>query len=249
MNEFVSIITPSYNCKEYFSKTFESVINQTFKEFEWIIIDDCSTDGSYEYICSLIKNDKRIQLFKNNKNHGPAYSRNIGLDKAKGRYITFLDSDDSLDNNYLECQMLFIKENGPLISSGYRRKGKSTSTDFYVPNKVDYKLDLNGNPLSCLTTMYDRKVIGEERFLIDNDIVEDYAFWLNILRKGIVAKGNPKILATYNVHEGSKSRNKKRLIKEMFNVYHKTQKLSFIRSAYHLFKWAIYGTKKYRNVK
>lgn len=135
----VSIITPAYNCKNAIKDTVNSVLSQTFKDFEWIIVDDCSSDGSFEFIKDLIKDDKRIVLLQTQKNGGSAAARNIALKHAAGRYITFLDSDDLLDPNYLECQLEFMKEHGPLISAGYRRKAKHTCTDFFVPDKVDYK--------------------------------------------------------------------------------------------------------------
>ena len=199
----ISIITPSYNCKQVFKATFDSVLSQTYKDFEWIIVDDCSTDGSYEYIKELTKDDKRIKVLQTPKNGGSAVARNIGLKYATGRYITFLDSDDLLDPNYLECQLEFIKDNGPLISAGYRRQAEHTCTDFYVPEETDYKKALKGNPLSCLTTMYDRSVIGDLYFDETYNRHEDYIFWLTILKRGIVAKGNHKVLATYVIRSNS----------------------------------------------
>lgn len=200
-----------YYCRLIVSQTYESVLSQIFTDYEWIVVDNCSND------------DSRISVLRTNENGGTAVARNVGLRHAKGRYITFLDSDDLLDPNYLEKQLEFIKENGPLISSGYRRKAKHTCTDFLVPEIVDYKTALSGNPLSCLTTMYDRKVIGDAFFPEDIDRPEDYAFWVNILRKGIIARGNPLVLATYNIIEGSKSSNKFKLIGCMHKAYHKTQ--------------------------
>ena len=131
----------------------------------------------------FIKKDKRVKVIFSEKNGGSAAARNKGLKEEKGRYITFLDSVDSLDSNYLESQVNFIKENGPLISAGYRRKAEHTCTDFYVPEETDYKKALKGNPLSCLTTMYDRSVIGDLYFDETYNRHEDYIFWLTILKK------------------------------------------------------------------
>ena len=197
----------------------------------------------------MFDHDDRIVLLQTPKNGGTAVARNIGLKHAKGRYITFLDSDDLLDSNYLERQLEFIKDNGPLISAGYRRQAKHTCTDFFVPNEVDYKKALKGNPLSCLTTMYDREVIGE-RFFPENLMkCEDYVFWLNILKDGYIAKGNRNVLATYIIREGSKSRNKIKLIKYMYHVYHKTQGINWFKSWLYVIRWAFYGKKKYKNVR
>ena len=248
-NRIVSIITPAYNCKETFAATFNSVISQTFKDWEWIIIDDCSADSSFEFIKNLAKDESRIIVLQTKENSGTAIARNIGLKEAKGRYITFLDSDDLLDPDYLEKQLNFIKDHGPLISAGYRRQAEHTCTDFMVPENVDYKTALKGNPLSCLTTMYDRDVIGEVYFPEDIKKPEDYVFWLNILKRGIVAHGNPHVLATYIIRRGSKSSNKFGLIKYMFRVYHKTQKINWFKSWYYVVRWAFYGKKKYKNVR
>lgn len=246
---FVSIITPAYKCRNTIEETYKSVLAQTFSDWEWIVVDDCSPDDSFSYIKELTEGDPRVTVLQTPKNGGTAVARNIGLKHAKGRYITFLDSDDLLDPNYLECQLLFMKEHGPLISAGYRRKAKHTCTDFFVPDEVNYEKALKGNPLSCLTTMYDRSVIGDVFFLEDIDRPEDYVFWLNILRKGIIAYGNPVVLATYNIRDGSKSSNKFKLIGYMHKVYHKTQGINWLKSWFYVVRWAIYGKKKYRNVK
>ena len=244
----VSIITPAYKCKEIIKATYESVVAQTFLDWEWIVVDDCSPDDSFSFIKELVKDNNKVIVLQTTKNSGTAVARNIGLKNANGRYITFLDSDDLLDPNYLECQLEFIKEHGPLISAGYRRKAKHTCTDFFVPDEVDYKKALKGNPLSCLTTMYDRSVIGEVFFPEDIDRPEDYVFWLNILRKGIVAHCNPVVLATYNIMDGSKSSNKFKLIGYMYKVYHKTQGINWFKSWFYVIRWAFYGKKKYKNV-
>ena len=245
----ISIITPSYNSKETINHTYNCVFLQTLSNWQWIIVDDCSTDGSFELIKELTKDDERIIVLQTPKNSGSAAARNIGLKHASGRYITFLDSDDFLDSNYLECQLEFMKEHGPLISAGYRRKAKHTCTDFYVPEEVDYKKALKGNPLSCLTTMYDKNVIGEVFFPEELMRCEDYVFWLSILKKGIVAKGNPRVLATYNIIEGSKSSKKFKLIKYMYYIYHKTQGINWLKSCFYVIRWAFYGKKKYKNVR
>ena len=245
----VSIITPYYNSKQYFDATFKSVLSQTYQDWEWIVVDDCSTDGSHDYLVDLSKKDKRIKIVFSETNVGTAGSRNIALKIATGRYITFLDSDDILDPNYLECQLDFIKDNGPLISAGYRRQAEHTCTDFYVPEETDYKKALRGNPLSCLTTMYDRSVIDDLYFDETYNRHEDYIFWLAILKRGIVAKGNHKVLATYVIHSNSKNSNKSKLVKSMYRVYHESQGFNWLKSWIYVFRYALYSKKKYRNVK
>lgn len=245
----VSIITPAYNCKETIKQAYETIVAQSFSDWEWIVVDDCSADGSFDFIKEMTSSDKRVSLFQTPKNSGTSVARNIGLKNAKGRYITFLDSDDLLDENYLENQLSFIKDNGPLISAGYRRQAKRSCTDFFVPDEVDYRKALKSNPLSCLTTMYDREAIGDVLFPEDIDRPEDYVFWLNILKRGFIAKGNHKVLATYVIHSGSKSSNKVKLIKRMHKVYHKTQGIGWLKSWFYVVRWAFNGKKKYKNVR
>lgn len=247
--EKITIITPSFRSRDTIQDTFNSVINQTNKNWEWIIVDDCSDDGSFDFIKELIKNEKRILLFQTEENSGSATARNLGLQFSSGRYITFLDSDDTIDSDYLEKQLEFIRENGPIVSAGYRRMAKKTCTDFYVPKDVDYKLILKGNPLSCLTTMYDKNVVGERFFPNKLEKCEDFVFWLNILKDGFIAHGNPNVLATYRIRPGSKSSNKLHLIKYMYRVYHKTQNLNFFKSWFYVICWMFYGLRKYKGVR
>lgn len=245
----VSIITPAYNCKNTIKGTYDSVLSQTFADWEWIIADDCSTDDSFSYIKELTKSESRIIVLQTPKNGGSAAARNIALKNASGRYITFLDSDDLLDPNYLECQLEFIKDNGPLISAGYRRQAEHTCTEFFVPDETDYKKALRGNPLSCLTTMYDRKVIGDVFFDETYDRHEDYILWLSILKRRIVAKGNHKVLATYVIHPNSKNSKKSKLVKSMYRVYHESQGFNWLKSWIYVFRYALYSKEKYRDVK
>ena len=247
--EKVSIITPSFNSKKYFLETYKSVVAQTYENFEWIIVDDCSSDGSYEFIKNLIKDDSRVKLQKLDRNSGTAKARNLGLKCSSGRFVTFLDADDMIDKNYLENQVNFMVNNGPIISSGYRRiTGKST-TNFYVPPNVSYKDLLKTCSLSCLTTMYDKQIIGDCFFPENMKKAEDYPFWLNILKKGYVAKGNPEVLASYRILEGSRSRNKLSLARHIFYVYHTTQSFGFLKSLFFVFRWAFNGLIKYKTVK
>lgn len=241
---------PSYNASSYIKEAILSVINQTYSNWELIVTDDCSTDNSYEIALELAKQDQRIQVYKNLKNSGTSVARNNGLDHAKGKYVTFLDSDDYLDPTYLEKQVRFLEENNyVVVSSDYYRLTPNSNTIYSIPKQVDYKRLLKGNPLSCLTTMYNRELLPDVRFPIDLMKCEDYVFWLNILKMGYVAYGNNETLATYRILKTSKSRKKLRLIKYMWIVYRKTQKLSWFYSVFCVFRWALYGLKKYRNVR
>ena len=245
----VSIITAAYNCRKFFKETFDSVLSQTYASWEWIIVEDHSTDDSFSYIESLVKGDSRITLIRTERNSGTAVARNLGLNLAKGQYIDFLDADDFLDKDYLEKQVAFMKDNGPLITSGYRRLTEHSCTDFIAKKDITYKALLKSNSISCLATMYDKNQIGDVRFPEDMDKNEDYVFWLNILKKGYTAKVNSCVLTTYRLHGGNKSRNKFALIKYTYRVYRKSQKLNPFKGLWYLLCWAFNGLWKYKNIR
>ena len=245
----VSIITPSFNSKAFFAATFESVLSQTYSGWEWIVVDDCSVDGSFEYVKELTKGDKRITVLQTPKNSGSAVARNIGLYKAKGKYITFLDSDDMLDKDYLESQISFIQDNGPIITAGYRRLARKSTTNYMPRQNITYRKLLYGCDTSCLTTMFDSQIIKDVRFNEALAKDEDYIFWLDILKKGFVVKTNKKILATYRIRKQSKNGSKTKLLKPIYIVYRKVLKMNLTRTFWHIFCYFLYGCKKYYNVR
>lgn len=110
-------------------------------------------------------------------------------------------------------------------------------------------IEINSNYLSCLTTMYDRSVIGEVSFDETYERHEDYKMWLSILKRGIVAKGNHKILATYIIHSNSKNSNKSKLVKSMYRIYHESQGFKWLKSWIYVFRYALYSKKKYKGVR
>ena len=203
MNDLISIITPLYNAEKYIEETINSVFNQTYKNWEMIIVDDCSNDNSFAIAKRFEATDSRIKVFSLTTNGGSAVARNYALKQAKGNYITFLDADDLLDKNYLDSQLKFIDEtNAAVVSAAYRRMAKNSITDFYVPEYVDYKLLLKGNPISCLSTMYNKEIVGERYFPEDLRKCEDYVFWLNIAKEGFEFNGwmlNGEIVESHTV--------------------------------------------------
>ena len=130
-----------------------------------------------------------------------------------------------------------------------RRETVHICIDFYVSEETNYQTALKGNPLSCLTTMYDRSVIGDLLFDETYNRHEDYIIWLNILKRGIVAKGNHNVLAAYVIHSNSKNSNKTKLVKFMYRVYHQSQGFNWLKSWIYVFRYALFSKKKYRNVK
>ena len=184
MAGLVSIIMPSYNTAPYIAESIQSVIDQTYKDWELIIVDDCSTDNTDEVITSL--HDERIRYFKNEKNGGAAVSRNKALRKAKGKWIAFLDSDDLWDPEKLEKQIAFMKENGYVFSyTNYEEidaDGNKTGVRVTGPKKITKSGMYNYCWPGCLTVMYDANHIG----LIQIEDIKknnDYAMWLKVCKK------------------------------------------------------------------
>lgn len=180
----VSIIMPSYNTAPYIRETIQSVLDQTYQNWELIIVDDCSTDNTDEVVASI--KDDRIRYLKNEKNSGAAVSRNRALREAKGRWIAFLDSDDLWMPEKLEKQISFMEKNGYSFSyTNYEEidvEGNDTGVRVTGPKKVTKTGMFNYCWLGCLTVMYDRDVVG----LIQIEDIKknnDYAMWLKVCKK------------------------------------------------------------------
>lgn len=244
----VTIITAAYNCISYFRNAFNAVENQTFKDFEWIIVDDGSTDGTTELLEELARDNSFIKLFKLEKNSGSSAARNFALDKAQGKYISFLDSDDVIDKNFLEEQTKFIKDHGPIVSGYYRIKSEKKEKLFEIPEKITFKENLKLNYLSPLTTMFERETFKNVRFDPLFDRQEDYIFWMDMLKTGVTCYTNKKLLGTYNIHKGSKNFRKIHLVKYNYRIYHKVFGFTFIHALFCVVRWGINGLVKYRGL-
>lgn len=246
----ISIITPMYNAQKYVGQTIESVLAQTYPNWEMLIVNDGSNDACSEVVKKYAEKDSRIKLI-NQSNGGSASARNNALKSAQGRYICFLDADDLLLPTFFEKQLHFLKEkNAALVFSSYNRideNGNEKLNPFIVPEKVTYNSLLKTCPISCLTSIYDKRIVGEQFFREDlKSLRDDFAFWLEMLKKIKVAYGNKEILAAYRVFRSSTTGNKKKVIKPQFLIYYKIEKLGLLRSMYYLCHWAINGFFKYK---
>lgn len=182
----VSIITPNWNCAKFVRDTIKSVQNQTYTNWEMIIVDDCSTDESETIIKSFLTEDNRIKFIRNEKNSGAAISRNYALREAKGKWIAFLDSDDLWTPDKLEKQLKFMVENGYKFSyTKYieidelgKEKGICISGPKHITRRGMYNFCWPG----CLTVMYNRDAIGLIQ-IADIKKNNDYAMWLKVCKK------------------------------------------------------------------
>ena len=241
-NELVSIITPSYNSQTYISQTIESILAQTYSNWELLITDDCSTDHTIDIIKKYQKRDSRIKLFFLRKNQGAGVARNNSIKEANGRYIAFCDSDDLWAPEKLRIQIDFIvKSKSLLIFSSYNIINESGN---YIKTKhakshVTYSQMLSYNYIGCLTVLYDSMHVGKQYF---SEIRkrQDYAMWLTIIRKTKNAKGIKQPLAEYRLRKGSISQNKFSLLKFNWLVYYKTQKFNILKSTILLIKFLLF---------
>ena len=202
----ISIIMPVYNADKYIKDSIVSVINQTFSEWELLIIDDCSTDNSLEIINFYEKKDKRIKKFALNKNQGVSTARNIGINNSSGDYLAFLDSDDIWNANKLEIQYEFMKKN-EIFFSYTHYKVFGSSTKIFCPNKINYELMLISCFIGCSTVMVNKKIIRKS-FFEEFKIRNDWAFWLKILKSIKTGYGLPIITTHIRKNNGSLSSSK-----------------------------------------
>ena len=238
---------PNYNCEKFISKTIESVITQTYENWEMIIVDDGSTDGSVNIIENYKSKDNRIKLIRLDKNSGVSNARNIGLQNAKGNYIAFLDSDDYWDKNKLQEQIRFMKDQDiPLSYTSYIKideKGEKIG-EIKAPESVDYKKMLKSNFIACSSAIVKKEIVNNLLFP-PQKINQDHAFWLSILKKDHIAYGLNKPLLFYRVRRDSVSSNKIASAKDQWKLYREIEKLPLYKAAWYFSNYAVYGLKKY----
>ena len=247
-NNLVSIITPVYNASKFIEETIKSVQSQTYKEWEIILVDDCSTDNSYEIINKYSKNDERIKYIKLEKNSGAAVARNTAIANANGKYIAFLDSDDIWYDNKLEKQISFMKDKNIGFSfTSYElmsEDGELLNKTINVPSKIDYNKYLKNTIIGCLSVIIDKDKIGDFR-MPNIRANQDMATWLYIMRdRNCVAYGLNECLAKYRLVNGSITNNKVKAAKSVWNVYRNIENLSLIKSSYVFVGYAINAVLK-----
>lgn len=250
MKDLVSIITPSFNSEKYIEATIASVQAQIHQNWEMIIVDDCSSDQTIKIIKEIIAQDSRIQLIQLPVNSGSGVARNKGIEKAKGKFITFLDADDIWFPHFITTSIEFIESNNvPFVFSSYKRSNENLEfiySDFIVPTKVGYWDVLKTNSISCLTAFLNMEQLGK-KFMPSIKKRQDMGLWLQYLKEIPYAYGIKEPLAIYRIRKNSLSRNKWELLKYQWEFYYKLENLGFFTTIYYLSHWAINGFLKYRN--
>ena len=249
MPELVSIITPMYNSQRFIKSAIKSVQAQTYQNWEMIIVDDGSADGSVDITKAFVENDERIRLIILQNNRGPAVARNEGIKVACGRYIAFLDSDDLWLPEKLEKQLRFMNnKHSPLSFSSYEKIDEDGNILGQIPinkKKISYTDLLKTNHIGCLTAMMDIKFLEEKMYMPLIKKRHDHGLWLSILSKGYTAFGINEVLAQYRCRKHSISHNKINIICYQWKLYREVERLGLIRSMYYMLYYAWYGIVKW----
>ncbi|MFL9650016.1 glycosyltransferase family 2 protein [Exiguobacterium chiriqhucha] len=249
-SELISIIMPAYNSANHIKQAINSVLDQSYKHWELIVIDDGSRDSTKSVIELEEKKDPRIRLYVNSNNKGVSETRNKGVNLAKGKWIAFLDSDDMWHPEKLEQQLKLAYHKGAQFiftgASYIDVNGKAFSGVFNVPAMVNYDDLKKHNVISCSSVLIEKELMNHVKMEGD-EMHEDYAAWLKILKMGVCAYGINQPLLIYRISSESKSGNKIKSIKMTYNVF-RFLKNSPIISIFYTISHTMAAYKKYKKI-
>lgn len=218
----ISIIMPYYNAAQYIEETVDSIIVQTFKDWELIIVDDCSPDPNTSDVLALIQSkDSRIKILRAEKNGGAGVARNIGIDAAEGRYLAFCDSDDWWYPTKLEDQIKFMEDNHyPFTCTWYEDANENLETYYTMKQaeKQTYGSMISGCNVGTPGVMIDTKVLGKKH-MPPLRRAEDWGLWMLYLRDTKYLVTYPKALWKYRHVPGSETSNKWKLMQAVVTMY------------------------------
>ena len=246
-SDLVSVITPAYRCAGVVGDTIRSVLGQTHPHWEMLIVEDCSPDNTRDVLREWTKVDPRVRLIEQPKNGGPAMARNAALERAKGRWIAFLDSDDLWLPQKLERSIAFAESyQAPLVFTGFRRipaDGGEEGRYIGVPRTLSYRQLLGNTAIATSTVMLDRHIVGEVR--MRKTYYDDFDCWLQLLKPGRTAYGLDEDLMRYRVMGESVSRNKRNSATKVWHAYRDLEQLSLPASCWYFTNYAVRGLLKY----
>jgi teichuronic acid biosynthesis glycosyltransferase TuaG len=224
MNESpkISVIMPAYNAVKTIEESIRSVLAQTYKNYELLIIDDCSTDSTSDIVSSLIEQEPQAKLYRLEVNSGTAHARNYGVSVANGEWIAFLDSDDLWKKDKLLKHIDFIQKTNAAISytatSFITFDGKPYKYVMRAKHRFTYRNLLRRNLMSCSSVIVRKDMISHIK-MGGGMMHEDYATWLQILRETKYAYGLDEPLLIYRLSKSSKSAGRLKSALMVFNCY------------------------------
>jgi len=242
----VSVIIPYFKKIDYIKKSINSVLNQTFKDFEIILIYDDSELSDLSEIKREFNQNSKIKIIRNSNNLGAGISRNIGIENSTGKIIAFLDADDFWLPKKLEKQINFMIENKfDFTFCDYEKKisSKKTINVKSKKNKLNYNDLINSCDIGLSTVLLNKEIIKNELFP-KLKTKEDYLAWLKITKENIYAYNLNESLVIWNNVKNSLSSNFFQKISDGFKVYYIYEKFNILKSLYYLFKLSINSLKK-----
>jgi len=247
MLPLVSIIMPCYNADRYIIQSIESVLAQTYQNWELLITDDGSTDNSAEIIKKYCDQDDRISFIGLKNNQGTAIARNCSIKRSKGRFVAFLDSDDVWKSNKLEKQVNYMLGNDIAFSySSYEiidSQGKPFNKIINDAGVMTYNKYLRNTAIGCGTVVLDREKTGDFTSPIIKTS-QDMALWLSIMKKGFKAYPVQGPLLEYRITPGSATSNKLKAACDVWRVYRNIENMSLLKSTYCFMGYAFNAVKK-----
>ena len=247
----VSVIMPAYNAERFIEEAITSVINQTVKDWELIVIDDCSKDGTRGVVANFAKCDSRIHLVLNEENMGVAKTRNRGLDLFTGKYVALLDSDDYWAPQFLEKMLARAEETKTDITyCSYEmvgEDGQKVCNDFIVPLGTSFKESIVRSVITCSTVLLTADLAKSNRFPT-NMYHEDIALWFQLLRAGKTASGVQEVLAAYRQRNNSRSSDKIKSAFRRWKIYREHLKMPFLQSIVVMVRYGYYGVAKFKRI-
>ena len=249
MPPVVSVVMPAYNTEKYIQEAVSSIEKQTLKDWELLVVDDCSTDQTYDILLKLAQEDARIRIIRNQTNCGAAMSRNIAFSQCSGKYVALLDSDDLWEPEKLEKQVMCAEKTGAdIIYCSYSiidEYGRKKSPDFIVPEHTDFDSMLKKSTISCSTALLKSELVVQFQFPT-HMYHEDLAYWLELLKNGANAVGVTEVLASYRIIPGSRTFNKVQSAVNRWKIYTVYLGLPAVRSMCLLVQYMFLGLIKYR---
>lgn len=246
----ISIILPVYNAKSFIDETIESVINQTYTNWELIVVDDCSPDGTFQYLQSKYGHLPKIKIFTNQVNSGAGVTRNHGLKEALADKIAFLDADDIWLPTKLSIQLAHMTEsNSAIIHTSYAfidEAGNRIAGKMNVSPIVDLISYMRNTEIGMSTSLINRRLVGNIEF---NSMRtrQDTKLWLTLLGQGFISEGIDEILVYYRIRTGQISGNKFKIAWRTFKLYWTVDSISWYDRVVNFMYYAFNGVLKRLN--
>ncbi|MBR5647781.1 glycosyltransferase family 2 protein [Candidatus Saccharibacteria bacterium] len=246
-NPLVSIVTPVYNGEDFFAETIKTVLLQSYTNWEWIIVDDGSTDKTLDIIKEC--KSKKIKVIKSEGNDGAAKSRNKGIKASSGDFLCFLDADDLWESKKIEEQINFMREKDCAFSfTSYEfadASGKPNGRIVSVPTKITYKQALKNTTIWTSTVMFDmRKMSKEDVMMPDVWRGQDTATWWKVLKKIDYACGLNEVLSYYRRGRASLSSNKFTALKRTWNLYRNVERFGIVKSTMYFISYCFNAVRR-----